>query len=60
MFGVGHEFKGALTLSGPAERFNKEQLQAASALLLKRAAQATSLLGGDTLELQAARERLED
>jgi len=60
VFGVGHEFKGALTLSGPAERFNKEQLQAASALLLKRAAQATSLLGGDTLELQAARERLED
>ena len=59
VFGVGHEFKGALTLSGPAERFNKEQLQAASPLLLKRAAQATSLLGGDNRELLIAQERLD-
>jgi len=54
VFGVGNEFKGALTLSGPSERFNKDQLQAARLLLLKRAAQATSLLGGSGREILAA------
>lgn len=59
VFGVGHEFKGALTLSGPSERFNKEQMQAARSMLLKRAAQATSLLGASPRELLAALERSE-
>ncbi len=57
VFGMGHEFKGALTLSGPSERFNREQLQAARLLLLKRAAQATNLLGGSNRELLAALEQ---
>lgn len=57
VFGVGHEFKGALTLSGPSERFGKEQLRAARSQLLMRAAQATSLLGGSNHELLAALER---
>ncbi|MBK5007507.1 IclR family transcriptional regulator [Pseudomonas sp. S60] len=56
VFGVGNEFKGALTLSGPSERFNKDQLQSARLLLLKRAAQATSLLGGSNRELLVALE----
>ncbi|QXI26614.1 IclR family transcriptional regulator [Pseudomonas vanderleydeniana] len=60
VFGVSHEFKGALTLSGPSERFNREALQAARVLLLKRAAQATQLLGGSNRELLAALERNAD
>lgn len=59
IFGMGHEFKGALTLSGPAERFNKVQVDEACKLLLRRGAQAISLLGGDNRELLAALERLE-
>ena len=59
VFGVGNGFKGALTLSGPSERFNKEQMQAARLHLLKRAAQATSLLGGSNRELLAALEHIE-
>lgn len=57
VFGLGHEFKGALTLSGPSERLGKEKIPAVCALLLKRAAQATSLLGGDNRELMDAMER---
>lgn len=57
VFGVANEFKGALTLSGPSERFNKDQLQAARLQLLKRAAQATSLLGGNNRGLLWALEQ---
>jgi DNA-binding IclR family transcriptional regulator len=57
VFGVGQEFKGALTVSGPAERLNKAQVQFVCQQLLKRAAQVTSLLGGDNRELLAALER---
>lgn len=59
VFGVANEFKGALTLSGPSERFNKDQLQAARLQLLKRAAQATSLLGGSNRGLLWALEQNE-
>jgi len=54
VFAVGYEFKGALTLSGPAERFNKQQMDAAIAMLLRNAAIATSALGGNDQELVKA------
>lgn len=56
VFGLGHEFKGALTLSGPSERLAKEKIPLVCAMLLKRAAQATGLLGGDNRELLKASE----
>lgn len=59
VFGLGHEFKGALTLSGPSERLAKEKIPSVCAMLLKRSAQATNLLGGDNRELLNALERLE-
>lgn len=58
VFGLGHEFKGALTLSGPSERLAKEKIPLVCAMLLKRAAQATALLGGDNRELLKAGEVL--
>lgn len=58
VFAVGQEFKGALTVSGPAERLNKDQVQTICQMLLKRAAQATSLLGGDNRQLLIALDRL--
>jgi len=58
VFAVGYEFKGALTISGPAERFNKEQIVDATAMLLRNAAMATSALGGNDGELARALEKL--
>ena len=58
VFALGQEFKGALTVSGPAERVNKEQVQVIAGMLLKRAAQATQLLGGDNRALLVALEDL--
>ncbi|MFA7891475.1 IclR family transcriptional regulator [Pseudomonas putida] len=58
VFAFGQEFKGALTVSGPAERLNKEQVRMICQMLLKRAAQATNLLGGNNGQLLIALERL--
>ncbi|AZD74104.1 IclR family transcriptional regulator [Pseudomonas chlororaphis] len=59
VFGVNNELKGALTLSGPSERFNEDVIKGARNMLLKLAAQATVALGGDSRELQQALARLE-
>ncbi|MCQ9424075.1 IclR family transcriptional regulator [Pseudomonas sp. LJDD11] len=60
VFGMNYEFKGALTLSGPAERFSKEKVEAARQQLLLRAAQATQLLGGENRELLTALEQFKN
>lgn len=59
VFGINNELKGALTLSGPSERFNEDVIKGARNMLLKLAAQATVALGGDSRELQQALARLE-
>lgn len=58
VFAFGQELKGALTVSGPAERLTRDQVPLVCQMLLKRAAQATSLLGGDNRPLLAALEAL--
>ncbi|MFK3797209.1 IclR family transcriptional regulator [Pseudomonas sp. NPDC088444] len=58
VFAMGYELKGALTLSGPADRLVKEHIQNAAAILLRNAAIATSALGGNNNELRAALDRV--
>jgi len=59
VFGMNNELKGALTLSGPSERFNEDAITSARKMLLKLAAQATGALGGDARELQQASAKIE-
>lgn len=47
VLGVEQELHGALTLSGPRERFTNEHIFEACKLLLLSAAQASGALGGD-------------
>ncbi|MFJ4346587.1 IclR family transcriptional regulator [Pseudomonas sp. NPDC089401] len=54
VFSAGNVFVGALTLSGPADRFNAEQINRVRATVMNRAAQATAALGGPTERYQAA------
>lgn len=54
VFGAGNVFTGALTLSGPADRFNEEQIRRVRATVLSKAAQATAALGGATEPYMAA------
>lgn len=58
VFNAAYEVTGALTLSGPAERFSQEKVLTACALLLEAAAKATVALGGDNRELLKAVERV--
>jgi DNA-binding IclR family transcriptional regulator len=58
VFGMGQELKGALTLSGPRERFTPENLRTGCRLLLAAAAQATATLGGDPTVFSHAVEHL--
>jgi DNA-binding IclR family transcriptional regulator len=60
VFNAAFELTGALTLSGPAERFNQEKVSTACGLLLDAAARATVALGGDNRELLKAIERISD
>lgn len=46
VFGSDNEFLGAISLSGPTERFTAEAIQRQSALIAHAARQATTLLGG--------------
>ncbi|GFM88522.1 transcriptional regulator [Pseudomonas cichorii] len=46
VFGAGNILAGALTLSGPADRFNAEQIKRVRSTVLRKAAQATAALGG--------------
>ncbi|MCP1500320.1 DNA-binding IclR family transcriptional regulator [Pseudomonas migulae] len=58
VFNAAYDLTGALTLSGPAERFNQEKVATACGLLLDAAARATVALGGDNRELLKAGERV--
>lgn len=58
VFNAAYALTGALTLSGPAERFNQEKVATACGLLLEAAARATVALGGDNRELLKAVERI--
>ncbi|WP_110949095.1 IclR family transcriptional regulator [Pseudomonas bohemica] len=58
VFSMGHELKGALTLSGPSDRLVKEHIEHAASILLRNAAIATSALGGSDGELREALKRL--
>ncbi|MFJ4153460.1 IclR family transcriptional regulator [Pseudomonas sp. NPDC089752] len=48
VFNAGNVLAGALTLSGPADRFNAEQIRRVRGTVLRMAAQATAALGGPT------------
>ncbi|CAM3745925.1 Acetate operon repressor [Pseudomonas reidholzensis] len=48
VFSAGNVLVGALTLSGPADRFNAEQIKRVRATVLQKASQATAALGGRT------------
>lgn len=48
VFGTENELVGALTLSGPADRFNAEQIKRVRSTVLRKASQATAALGGLT------------
>ena len=58
VFAMGHELKGALTLSGPSDRLLKEHIEHAASILLRNAAIATHALGGSDAELREALKRL--
>ncbi|KTB63747.1 IclR family transcriptional regulator [Pseudomonas pergaminensis] len=58
VFAMGHELKGALTLSGPSDRLLKEHIEHAASILLRNAAIASNALGGNDRELRAALTRL--
>jgi len=47
IFGTAHELKGALSVSGPRERFTTQGVTKASRLLLSAASNLTSAFGGD-------------
>jgi DNA-binding IclR family transcriptional regulator len=57
VFNAAYDLTGAMTLSGPAERFSQEKVATACGLLLEAAAKATLALGGDNRELLKALER---
>lgn len=46
VFGTDNEFLGALSLSGPKERFTDETIERQSGMILDAARRATELLGG--------------
>lgn len=46
VFSAGNVLVGALTVSGPADRFNAEQIARVRATVLRKAAQASAALGG--------------
>ena len=54
VFGAGGALAGAISLSGPAVRFEDGTLPGFTRALLEAAAEATRRLGGDPSELQAA------
>lgn len=58
VFAMGFELKGALTLSGPADRLTRDKIPHAASILLRNAALATSALGGNNAELLKALDRL--
>ncbi|MNG10658.1 Bacterial transcriptional regulator [compost metagenome] len=58
VFSIGHELKGALTLSGPSDRLLREHIQHAASILLRNAVIATSALGGNNAELREALKKL--
>ena len=60
VFTLGSELKGALTLSGPSDRFAKERISTAVAILLRSAVIATGALGGDSMGLRTALDRLKN
>jgi DNA-binding IclR family transcriptional regulator len=55
VFGPQQKVQGAMSLSGPRERFTRAAVQQMSKLLLEAAAQATRRLGGDPAVLARAR-----
>ncbi len=58
VFGVGGILQGALTLSGPRDRFTRKEMQRMLGALFQSAINATQELGGDYRALNNAREKL--
>jgi DNA-binding IclR family transcriptional regulator len=58
VFAMAQELKGALTLSGPRERFTPEKVGAACRMLLTAAARATAALGGNASVFSLSGKRL--
>lgn len=57
-FGKCQELKGALTLSGPRERFTPERVRVACRILLAAASRASAALGGNPALFSRGLERL--
>lgn len=53
VFGINQSLLGALGVVGPINRLNRETLEKLRPLLLRTAAKATDLLGGNAAQLQA-------
>ena len=59
VFGIDGVLQGALTLSGPRERFTHKEMQKMLGALFQSAIHATQELGGDFSRLTEARQKLE-